>query len=65
MANYEFSTVSVRDMANQFVLGGMEPGEAVQKAKEEFPKRLSELLEQDWKILVGDSDMVYLRRKKK
>ena len=63
MANYEFSTLSVKDMANQFVREGMTPAEAIQKAQEEFPKRLSRLLDEGWKILIGDSDTVYLKRR--
>lgn len=62
MANCEFSTFSVRDMANQFAREGMTPAEAIQKAQGEFPKRLSRLLDQGWKILIGDSNTVYLKR---
>lgn len=64
-ADQDIKCISVGDIANELARQGINPGEAVQKAKDEFPKKVAELLDKGWKIITGDSTTVYLRKNKK
>ena len=62
--SYQFCSVSVDELQEQFVRDGMDFPSAAKKAKEAFPQRVSDLIDQDWKVIVGDSTKVYLRKRK-
>jgi hypothetical protein len=59
----EIMTISEGSIQEEFVRNGMEAGEALRMAQEEFLKRVERYLDMDWEIIFGDSHTVYLRKR--
>lgn len=67
--DWEVITISVaaaqeEELIKQAAQGETDPGEAARKAQKGFPKRLSDLLDEGWEVMSGDSDRVHLRKRK-
>lgn len=63
--NWDTMTLSVGELQEEFMeQGEAGAGAAAQRAQEVFPQKLSDLLDEGWEVMHGDSTTVHLRRKK-
>jgi hypothetical protein len=54
-------TVSIDDLQGEFMQNGMDPGQAARAAREAFPRRVAELLDQGWEVMIHGEHTVHLR----